>query len=563
MKRVLCLWLPDWPIQRLRASRPELAGKIIVLHTHLAQRGLCVSTCCQGAGALGIAAGMTLSQAQSLLRRGARRSSSGPFRYSSPERAKGRPNGAPPLDWCIEPHDPSADLQALRELAWLCERFSPLVGLEEGKQPECLLLDATHLGPRRVPETLWLGELLGVFSQQGFSPRAGLADTVGLAWAIAHFSAPQESIPAIAPPGFSLEKLKDFPLAALRLEPVVLDLLSQLGVITIEHFLKLPRNGLATRFGPLTLRRIDQATGKEPEVFNAYRPTPPWREQRLLEHSTADREILEYALQQLLASLGKSLKAQDLGVMELACRLDGLTKPATALRIALFRPTADADHLFKLLHIQLENVAFPEPIESLSVEALRTARLEEHQGQFWRTQGALVNTPRLRGMIERMSSRLGPQRVLRARLRYDAQPEHAFVCEPLTNPSDPAPAAPARSQRRGASKRSAAGEAALLQESQHANAAWRILERPLLLLRPPREIEVTALAPEEPPSRIRWQGRWRCVAQHWGPERIDVGWHRGPSVRRDYYRIETEDGERVWLFQDRVRGGWKLHGFFS
>lgn len=472
-------------------------------------------------------------------------------------------NSQPPLDWLIEPHDPAADLQALRELAWLCERFSPLVGLEEGEQPECLLLDATHLGPRNVPEAVWLGELLGVFSQQGFCPLVGLADTVGMAWAIAHFAALQEHFPAIVPPGFSLGKMSAFPLAALRLESGVLDLLCQLGVTTIGSFLKLPRDGLATRFGPATLRRLDQATGKEPEVFNAYRPAPPWREQRLLEHATSDRDILEYALEQLIVALGKALKVKDLGVMELACRFEGAGKPATAVRIALFRPTVDAEHLFKLLHLQLENFTFPEPIERLSVEAMRTARLEEHQGQFWHTQGSLANSPRLRGMIERLSSRLGPQRISRARLRHDAQPEYAFVLEPLTSPSGQLAPVKLKAKRRGSQKRSAAGEEALLQEGQLAKSPWRVLERPLMLFSPPKEIEVTAIAPEGPPARFRWQGQWRRITKHWGPERIDVGWHRGPSVRRDYYRAETEEGERVWLFQDRVRGGWRLHGFFS
>ena len=31
--------------------------------------------------------------------------------------------------------------------------------------------------------------------------------------------------------------------------------------------------------------------------------------------------------------------------------------------------------------------------------------------------------------------------------------------------------------------------------------------------------------------------------QHWGPERIETLWWRGPSVRRDYYRIAVESGE--------------------
>jgi protein ImuB len=51
-----------------------------------------------------------------------------------------------------------------------------------------------------------------------------------------------------------------------------------------------------------------------------------------------------------------------------------------------------------------------------------------------------------------------------------------------------------------------------------------------------------------------------------GPERIHGEWWVSESetkLVRDYYRVETEDGTRYWLFRDGPigrGGGWWLHG---
>ena len=53
------------------------------------------------------------------------------------------------------------------------------------------------------------------------------------------------------------------------------------------------------------------------------------------------------------------------------------------------------------------------------------------------------------------------------------------------------------------------------------------------------------------------------VIRFWGPERIETGWWRGRSIRRDYYRVETDRGTRFWLFRRLTDGHWFLHGEFT
>jgi protein ImuB len=84
-----------------------------------------------------------------------------------------------------------------------------------------------------------------------------------------------------------------------------------------------------------------------------------------------------------------------------------------------------------------------------------------------------------------------------------------------------------------------------------------------LSLRSPLALEVTAVVPDGPPVAFRYEGRLHRVAFHWGPERIESGWWRGASVRRDYFRVQTEEGLRFWIFRRLDNGGWCLHGSFD
>jgi protein ImuB len=87
--------------------------------------------------------------------------------------------------------------------------------------------------------------------------------------------------------------------------------------------------------------------------------------------------------------------------------------------------------------------------------------------------------------------------------------------------------------------------------------------RPLLLHPEPQAIEVTAVVPDGPPQFVWLDSRRERITAHWGPERIETLWWRGPSVRRDYYRVATESGGEHWIFCALADGKWFLHGIFA
>ena len=83
-------------------------------------------------------------------------------------------------------------------------------------------------------------------------------------------------------------------------------------------------------------------------------------------------------------------------------------------------------------------------------------------------------------------------------------------------------------------------------ERGNTGASCQALSRPLWLL--PRALPLRGPAPH-------------ILA---GPERIESGWWDGADARRDYYVVQTREGQRAWAFVPAgASDGWMLHGWFA
>ena len=79
----------------------------------------------------------------------------------------------------------------------------------------------------------------------------------------------------------------------------------------------------------------------------------------------------------------------------------------------------------------------------------------------------------------------------------------------------------------------------------------------------PQSLEVVCVAPDGPPQFVWLDSRRERIIHCAGPERIETLWWRGPSVRRDYYRIATQSGSHLWIFRRLPDARWFLHGTFA
>jgi len=488
-------------------------------------------------------------------------------------------------------HEADRDREALLQLAIECEQFSPLVGMDEGDEPDGLRMDIRGLAKLFGGEPSLAGRVGEFFQQRGYQVRISVADTPSAAAALARWSDCEGGY-AIAPPG-DRAALADLPVAALMLPEVgetgkgmgQAPLLQHLGICRLGQLQDLPRDSLAARFDPQLLQRLDRITGAADEVIVACREPPDLTVQWAFEHPVTRLDAIEWTVQQLLSQLAPRLIARGLGVLQLECRLVCQNRQTREIRIGLFQPTVDPEHLLALVRMQLERLEFrsdaasllpaPGAIQEIRIAAVSTAVREQRQSELF-ADAAPRDPTKLALLIERLSNRLGRERVLQPRLRADAQIERAFECEPLTgaSPALDAPASAAGSRRGGRRTgraphpsrtpqgRMAVGEAAGTNASPHLSVPGPMF-RPLRLFDPPRPIDVVGIALDGPPAKFFDRSQVYCVARYFGPERIETGWWRGPSVRRDYYRVETTAGNRLWLFRQLQDQQWFLHGEFD
>jgi protein ImuB len=593
MSRILCLHFPLWPLQQRMVAQPELRGRAIALFARNGNRGERLTLCSPAAHAHGLRADMPVAEAKAIHGRARlppNQAASTAHHAVSSLRDSGSA-GASSSQLLLLPHDAAADRAALEQLAAWCERYSPLVGLEDAAEPTCLLLDVGGVAGLFGGEETLCEKIARQLRERGYEVQLGLADTIGAAWAVANCGLPnadcgiicssslslweragvrvqrdQSSIadrphPNPLPKGEgtgALSALASLPPAALRLPGDTLQLLDELGIVQIGQLLALPRETLAARLGELVVRRLQQAEGTARETIVGHRPTEDFTASWSLEHPSDKQEVVVAVLEFLLDRLSRQLDEQDLGVVQLVCRFTVVDRPAVELTLGLFRPTACAQHLLELLELQLDRRRQSGLVSDVRVEATVTAALEVQQGELFADRER--DAARQLGiLVDRLASRLGGEAVVSAEPQTDALPERAVRYVPLTE----------KRQRQwhrrlaGGRNRPEAGSTKRKSKAKKAPEAVIVSPRPLAIRDPPAALASVVAIADGPPQRFEFNRQWHAIVYTWGPERIETSWWRGRTKRRDYWRVETNTGQRFWLFRDLHDRKWFLHGQFE
>lgn len=439
-----------------------------------------------------------------------------------------------------------ADTNTLQQLAISCQKLAPLTGIETRPHPDCVFLDITNLAPLYGSESQLLQQAIEHFKQAGYLVQAAIADTIGIAWGLAHYA--QED-PVIAAPGSQLKPLQSLPIQSLRLSETTCETLLQLGIHQVQQLLQLPRSSLTSRFGDEVNVQLDRACGSVPEVFQAIHPPPEYSAEKLLEWPVKDAPTTLVIIERLLEEVCQQLISDACGALQWHIHLTRQQTIPLQLSIKLFQPTTTASHVMQLVEMQLDNhpelkslssqkrkhLGKQSPIVAVRVSVTHQVQLAERQHQLFDEEASL-NRNALAQLINRLSSRLGQDQVTRPVLQSSAQPEFSFRFKPLVDP--------------GKTSRTK-------QKKSHY-----VMARPLRLLNPAIELIPHPRSRKLPDQFQRPNRSTLPVHRHWGPERIETGWWRGQTVCRDYWRIETDCQAQVWVYRDRRSGKWYLHGEF-
>ncbi len=477
---------------------------------------------------------------------------------------------------------------------------TPSTTSKTNNQPSSIFLDVTGLAHLFGDEYQLAYQLRLHCEKLGYLVRIAIANTIGMAWGAAKYHVSDSNSPAlphsfkepvIIPPNdqTSFGKL---PVAALRLTPATTDTLYQLGIETVEQVLRLPRPELAMRFGNEIHQRLDQASGQTEEPVIARHKPPEFSAEQLLDYPTNHRETIEVIIARLVTDICQQMRSRQRGALQWEVGLAQSSASPLEIKVSLFQPTASPAHIMPLIEMQLEQVLQPHTrksrrkkrvvtkpasgpptsssnsrdsqapatefqhvryttiqIQEITVNVTSCVLLVEQQRQLF-DENPRLDKLALAHLINRLSSRLGPQNVVYPTLLTGAQPEYSFRFRPLVDVHR------RRSRRRTQPPRQS-----------------HVVARPLRIFNPAVKLNRTqpnlnqqlnspAVTLENYQFKALSSALEFAANRHWGPERIETGWWRGRTVCRDYWRVETETQQQFWIYQNRRTQEWFLHGEF-
>jgi len=334
----------------------------------------------------------------------------------------------------------------------------------------------------------------------------------------------------IEDPGLLAGRLAELPIGCTAWDGERLQALRALGVSRIGELLRLPRAGLARRFGAAAVLELDIALARQTAPRRAFVPRERFRERFDFEMEVETVAYLQKALEPVIGRCARFLRERQAGVQTMELRLEHRHYPQTRVRLGLASITSEPRRLSSVLSQKLSQLELAAPASSMELvsgplQPLSAVSLDV----FARQGGAGGGSDTAPQLVERLRARLGDEAVYGLRSVAEHRPEAAWqrVQELRLNVLPPA------------------GQ---LRYETHPD-----LPRPVWLLDEPAQL---------PLSAVRQILEVPDVVEE-GPERIESGWWDGKGIARDYYIVRRAGGARLWVFQERRSRRWYLHGAFA
>jgi protein ImuB len=350
---------------------------------------------------------------------------------------------------------------------------------------------------------------------------------------------------------YPVADIRQLPIAALELEVEATQGLLRAGLKSIGDMAARPMAAIAARFGREAVEALRHLLGEVDRPIRPRIPPAPIRAERRFAEPIARTEYALEVLGGLAAEAVRQLEQVQAGGRRFEAaffRSDGLVRP---LAVETSQPTRDAKLVIRLFGERIEGLSDPiDPGFGFDLIRLSVPVVEPLAAAQLKLEGGAARDAEVAALIDRLSTRLGRNRVRRL-VPVDAHiPEQMQLSLPAVEAGSPAAAWPV----------SPAGEPPL---------------RPLHLFDPPQPIEVIAEVPDGPPHRFRWHRAFHEVRRFEGPERIASEWWKRrdgvvdrAGLTRDYYRVEDARGRRFWIFRhglydEKPNPQWYMHGLFA
>ncbi len=411
-----------------------------------------------------------------------------------------------------------ATIDRLTQALW---RFSPRIEASE-KEPGVFWLDASGLLPLYPSLPHWSSLVRDELRRSGFHAVVAIGFSRFGSYAAARAGTTNIVFRDAA---HEQAHLRVVPLERLGLSPKTLDTLLKLGIDTLGRFIALPSSGIRRRFGPeaQALHRLASGAGWAP-----LEPRPllePPERSACFDHPETGRERLLAFIEPLLVSILLELSGRHeaLAALQLDLKLDDGNERREQLMPA--EPTLDAQQLFGLLRLRLETLTLSSGAVELTLSGTGIPTSRRQLALF--REAPRRNLEAAQRAFAKIRAELGNDAVVHARLHDGHLPEACFGWESLERLAAPKP----------------------------AGVALRPLVR--RLFSPP--IELPARSRHEPDGWFIARFSDGPVEEVIGPHIVSGGWWTRETTRA-YHYVRTRSGRWLWIYNDRRRRRWFLHG---
>jgi protein ImuB len=414
-----------------------------------------------------------------------------------------------------------------------------LPGVLKRLHAEVLASDAFRAGPGTVPELAQGSTALAALARWRAGQRVPL-------WGEG------AGVPD-APP------LQHLPLHTLSAAMPHAAVLARLGLRTWGHLRRLPRDGVARRWGSGVLTALDQALGVRPHP-HVWLALPPEFDQTCeLPHALDSAPALLPHAQRLLEALLAWLRARQRGVLAVRWQWTHDTRrdvPATGgFELRTAQATQALDHLLRLTAEHLARQPLVAPVLALRLSTLAHAPWVAGSADCWQAQPPSDPQPvPWTALLERLSARLGPDALTVWQPHSDHRAEHMQHAGALQEVAE--------------KSIQTSGGGTFCSEKK-SGQTWPAVSGslwPTWLLSPPQPLAVRG-------HRPCFQGELQLLA---GPQRLELTQWPGAGVSvapdvadgewatvRDYFVARSPRVGLLWVYRVPPGARWFLHGLYA
>lgn len=345
MTRVVSIFLPDLPTDRIRRGDPSIPPKQAIAVIARSGSKRWVSAADAAARKAGVRVGMAAAKAQALFQ------------------------GLMLVD-----ADPVADSNALERITlWALTQYSPIVAVDG---TDGIVMDTEGADHLQGGEELMINGIANRFRGRGLTARVAIADTWGAAHACAR-AISRDTV--LVPRGEIVRAVERLPISLLRLPEKVVSDLRTLGFHSIGELSNTPRAPLTLRFGPEIGRRLDQMFGLAGEPIDPIRGPETISVSRSFQEPIGAAGTINKYVARLVIQLVDELQKKGLGVRRADLIVEKVDNTRQAIRAGTAKPARDIPWLTKLFKDRTEKIEPGFGIEKLTLVATWAEPLEEMQ----------------------------------------------------------------------------------------------------------------------------------------------------------------------------------------